>query len=132
VRDFIRFCQTVLEAIHTHHDHEEEFFFPMVAEYTGEKDIMEANIIQHRAFEAGLKKFEEYIYHASPETYDGKEVKKAVDGFGKVLEVHLRDEIQTLLGLEKYGGEKLGEPWESFNKKILEDVIKDKVNPSPF
>ena len=32
VTDFIRFCQVVLEAIHTHHDHEEQLFFPLVAE----------------------------------------------------------------------------------------------------
>jgi len=127
VKDFIRFCQVVLEAIHTHHDHEEQFFFPLVAEYTGEKDVMQANVIQHRAFEEGLKRFEEYIIGATPETYDGKKVKKAVDGFGQILAVHLGDEIQTLIGLEKYGGDKLAGPWEKFNKKILEDVIKDKV-----
>jgi len=88
---------------------------------------MEANVIQHRAFEKGLKKFEEYITSATPETYDGKKVKKAVNGFGQILAVHLSDEIQTLIGLEKYGGDKLADPWEKFNKKILEDVIKDKV-----
>jgi hypothetical protein len=88
---------------------------------------MEAKVRQHRAFEKGLKKFEEHVTSATPETYDGKKVKKAVGGFGQILAVHLSDEIQTLIGLQKYGGDKLADPWEKFNKKILEDVIKDKV-----
>jgi hemerythrin-like domain-containing protein len=126
VTDFILFCQTSLEEIHTHHATEEDFFFPQVAEYTGEKNIMEANITQHHAFEKGLKDFEEYIYNATPETYDGKKVKEMLDRFVEILVVHLSDEIQTLLALDKYGGEKLGPIWAQFNKKILAQV-KDMV-----
>lgn len=122
VTDFILFCQTSLEEIHTHHATEEDFFFPQVAEYTGEKNIMEANITQHHAFEKGLKDFEEYIYNATPETYDGKKVKEMLDRFVEILVVHLSDEIQTLLALDKYGGEKLGPIWAQFNKKILAQV----------
>jgi hemerythrin-like domain-containing protein len=126
VTDFIVFCQTTLEEIHVHHSLEETFFFPLVAEYTGEKDIMEANVSQHHAFEEGLKKFEDYIYNATPETYNGNEVKRMVDSFGEILAVHLRDEIPTLLGLEKYGGDKLIVAWEKLNKKVLAS-IEDKV-----
>jgi hypothetical protein len=126
--DFIRYCQTSLEEIHAHHTLEEEFFFVQVAEYTGEKDIMDVNISQHRAFETGLKNFEEYIYKTTPETYDGKEIKKAVDNFVPILVVHLTDEIHTLFGLEKYDKKKLKDAWDFFNKAIL-DNIKDKVYP---
>jgi hypothetical protein len=74
----------------------------------------------------GLKEFEEYIYKATPETYDGKEVKEMLDQFVEILVVHLSAEIQTLLALDKYGGEKLGPIWAQFNKKILAQV-KDMV-----
>lgn len=129
VTDFILFCQTSLEEIHTHHQTEEEFFFPQVAEYTGEKNIMEANITQHHAFEKGLKEFEAYIYNAKPENYNGKEVKTMLDRFGEILVVHLSDEIQTLLALERYGGKKLGPIWAKFNERILAQV-KDRVRCS--
>jgi hemerythrin-like domain-containing protein len=124
--DFIIFCQAAIEVIHTHHQMEETNFFPQVAEYTGEKNIMEVNIEQHRAFDAGLQIFEDHIYKLTPERYDGVELKKLLDGFANVLVVHLSDEIQTLLALQKYGGEKLGVVFENFNKKVMASV-KDKV-----
>ena len=130
--DFIIFCQAAIEVIHTHHQMEEANFFPQIAEYTGEPDIMQKNIEQHRAFDAGLTIFEEHIYKLTPEKYDGVELKKLLEGFAKVLVVHLNDEIQTLLALQKYGGEKLGPIFENFNKNVM-NAVKDKVCslPSP-
>jgi hemerythrin-like domain-containing protein len=125
--DFIIFCQAAIEVIHTHHQMEEENFFPQVAEYTGENNIMEGNIEQHRAFDRGLQVFEQYIYKLKPEDYDGKELKRLLEGFSGVLVEHLSDEIQTLLALEKYGGEKLGVVFKNFNDKVMGSV-KDKVS----
>jgi len=56
----------------------------------------------------------------------GGELKRLLEGFAKVLVVHLSDEIQTLLALQKYGGDKLGAVFENFNKKVIASV-KDKV-----
>ena len=105
---------------------EEANFFPQIAEYTGEPDIMEKNIEQHRAFDAGLTVFEGHIYKLTPEKYDGVELKRLLGGFAEVLVVHLNDEIQTLLALQKYGGEKLGPIFENFNKNVM-NAVKDKV-----
>lgn len=105
---------------------EEANFFPQIAEYTGEPDIMQRNIEQHRAFDAGLTTFDEYIYKLKPEKYDGAELKRLLEGFAKVLVVHLSEEIETLLGLQKYGGEKLGPIFKNFNDNVLKEV-KDKV-----
>lgn len=124
--DFIIFCQAAIEVIHTHHQMEEANLFPQIAEYTGEPDIMQQNIEQHRAFDAGLTIFEEYIYALTPAKYDGSELKSLLEGFAKVLVVHLNDEIQTLLALQKFGGEKLGPIFENFNKRVM-DEVKDKV-----
>jgi hypothetical protein len=126
IADFLVFCQTCYEAIHHHHHCEEEFFFPWIEDYTGEKGIMETNMEQHKAFEAGLEKFKEYAYNVTPETYDGEKLKGIIDGFGPALTAHLSDEIQTLLGLDKYGGEKLEKAWHELDKKAI-DGIEDKV-----
>jgi len=123
--DFIIFCQAAIEVIHTHHQMEEANFFPQIAEYTGEPDIMEKNIEQHRAFDTGLTVFEGYIYKLTPEKYDAVELKRLLDGFAKVLVVHLSDEIQTLLALQKYGGEKLAPIFENFNNGVMK-AVKDK------
>jgi hypothetical protein len=124
--DFIIFCQAAIEVIHKHHQMEETYLFPQIAEYTGEPDIMEKNIEQHRAFDVGLTVFEEHIYKLTPEKYDGVELKRLLEVFAKVLVVHLNEEIQTLLALQKYGGEKLLPIFENFNKQIINGV-KDKV-----
>ena len=87
---------------------------------------MESNYAQHRAFETGLVKFEELVYKVTPESYDGAQIKKMVDAFVPILTQHLTDEIQTLLGLEKYDHKELIKAWNFFNGKILEN-IKDKV-----
>lgn len=135
VADFLIFCQASIEEMRTHHEMEEKSFFPWIAEYTGEKDIMTANLEQHHAFEGALKKLEEYLYAATPKVYDGKRVKKLLEDFAVELVPHLNDEIPTLLALEKYGGKQLGVVYERFNKQILSSV-KNKVrallpNPPP-
>jgi len=122
ITDFIVFCQMVYETIHHHHHLEETIFFPMVANYTGVQGIMDGNLEQHHAFEDGLNKFKDYIYGTTFEQYDGKVLKEIIDTFGPALETHLADEIQTLLGLEKYGGERLLNVWHDFDKEILKQM----------
>lgn len=130
VADFLIFCQASIEEMRTHHEMEEKNFFPGIIEYTGDEHIMDANIEQHHGFEPGLKIFEEYLYAATPETYDGKRVKKLLEDFAVALVPHLSDEIPTLLGLEKYGGKPLGVVYERFNKQIMGSV-KDKHRVLP-
>ena len=87
---------------------------------------MEVNLQQHKAFDAGAEKFKEYVFGTSPESYDAKELKRVIDEFGPALTVHLAAEIQTLLGLDKYGADKLAETWKKMDKIAL-DTIKEKV-----
>jgi hypothetical protein len=120
--------ETCYEAIHHHHSVEEEYFFPWIEEYSGEKGIMEVNIEQHKAFEAGVEKFKEYVFSVTPETYNVEQLKGIIDEFGPALAVHLSDEIQTLLSLDKYGGDKLAKTWGKLDKKAIES-IEDNVGP---
>lgn len=87
---------------------------------------MEINVEQHRAFDAGAERFKEYTYNVTPETYDGKKLKSIVDDFGPALTTHLSAEIQSLLALDRFGGEKLEKVWNDLDKKVIEN-IKDKV-----
>jgi len=96
--------------VRVHHKNEETDFFPAVEELAGEKGIMEGNVAQHHAFEGGLEKLKAYVdaVVAGKEKYNGERVVALVDEFGEVLMQHLEDEIETLLGLRKYGAEKMG------------------------
>lgn len=67
ISDFLVYCQTWFEMLSHHHDTEEELFFPAIAKYTGEEDIMESNIAGHAAFHDGLGRFGKYTYGATPE-----------------------------------------------------------------
>ena len=92
---------------------------------------MEVNVHQHEAFEQGLDKFTEYVGAATPEEFDGKKLIEIIDSFGEVLMGHLNDEINTLLGLEEYGGEKLRAAWDLLEKKIQGELqFKDMVWPT--
>lgn len=124
IADFGTFIDAWTLSVHSHHDSEESFYFPSIEEYTGVKGIMDANIEQHRAFGSGLTSFEEYIKNVKEgkEKYDGAKVQSLIDSFGKIFTQHLTDEIETLLGLEKYE-DKID--WKVFNKKIQEHAVGD-------
>jgi hemerythrin-like domain-containing protein len=119
ISDFLVFCQAWHESVHLHHHGEEEFFFPAIEAYSGEKGIMEINVKQHHEFHDGLKKFGEYVYGTTAETYDVQTFKEILDSFTPALMQHFTDEIHTLLSLEKYGGEKLKKTWDDLEKRLL-------------
>ena len=104
----------------------EEYFFPLIEEYTGEKNIMETNINQHAAFQAGVERFRVYVFQTTPETYNGKTLKEIVDSFGPVLTKHLKEEIDSLLALDEFGGEQLEKSYRELDAKNLASIT-DKV-----
>jgi len=120
--DFLFYCQVFAEGIHGHHQAEEEHFFPQIEEYTGQKGLMAANVAQHDAFEPGLLKFEEYVKETKPEDFDGKKLLAIIDDFGAILTQHLADEIDTLLALDKYGGDKLKKAWDFLDAQVLKHM----------
>jgi len=118
IADFLVYCQCFHEMVHSHHHHEETSFFPAIEAYSGAKGIMDTNLAQHQAFEEGLKKFGEYVYGCKVAEWDRATFKGLLDGFTKDLVTHLREEIPTLLALDKYGGEKLKKAWTDMEKEI--------------
>lgn len=131
IADFLTFCQCIHEALHTHHSHEEEMFFPAIELYSGVKGIMDTNLAQHHAFEAGLKRFGEYVHRVKPEDWDKGTFKEILDSFSPALTKHLREEIPTLLALDKYGGENLKKAWDDMEKIIVNGGI-DMVRIAPM
>ena len=125
--DFIIYAQVWHESIHHHHSMEEAYFFPWIETYSGEKGIMDKNVEQHEAFHAGLAEFGEYVNKVTVEEFDGMKLRGIVDRFGEKLVLHLREEIVTLMGLERFGGEKLRKSWADLEVKVQEE-ISDKVS----
>jgi len=120
--DFLVFSQTWWQGIHHHHSAEERYFFPWIEEYTGEKGIMEKNVEQHEAFGKGLEEFKAYVFATDASIYDGKKLRAIIDGFGNILAQHLREEISTLLELEKYGGKNLAKAWANLEEKVKLEI----------
>lgn len=102
-----------------HHMTEEECFFPLIADLTGEKDIMEGNVDQHHMFEPGLERLGRYATETSVENYSWVELRNIIDDFGDILQQHLSEEIDTLLGLEKYDSKALLKAWDDTHKYVL-------------
>lgn len=122
ISDFLTFCKAFHVALHHHHWGEEEFFFPEVEEYTKHTGLMEVNVTQHAAFEEGLKKFNDYVTTVSVAEYDGGKLKGLLEGFAGTLVQHLKEEIQTLLGLEKYGGKEIAVAWKHLEDKVMRQM----------
>jgi hypothetical protein len=93
---------------------------------------MDTNLEQHHAFEEGLKRFGEYVYSVKAEEWDRGRFKGLLDSFLPALTTHLREEIQTLLDLDKYGGEKLRKAFDDMEKKILKGPLDAVCFTVPF
>ena len=81
-----------------HHSIEEQHIFPVLAkkmpEFRKELDLLS----QHRQIHAGVEKLEKYLEQcrSGEEDMRREEVKRLMEGFGKVLWTHLDQEVQTL------------------------------------
>jgi hemerythrin-like domain-containing protein len=127
IQDFLTYCRFWTLWIHEHHEGEETMFFPAVEKITGEKGFMEKNVAQHKAFEGGFKRFEEWFTKAEQDigSYDGMQARKILDEAGPVLTQHLTDEISTLLALKEYDGEQLKKAMDEFSQEMAKG---DKVS----
>lgn len=115
--DFLRYNQVLYEQIKGHHDHEEYIFFPALQEFTGQKDIMDQNIQEHRELEEGLRKLQDYAFNTDVHAYDGEKLMSILDILGPPLEKHLHGEMSTLLDLAKYESETLEKIWGGTSSK---------------
>lgn len=124
IQDLLQFAIFWQSWIEEHHLGEEKFFFPDVARITGQKDIMDSNIEQHHAFLPGMQAFIAYVKECkkanSTKGFDKVEFIQLIDSFGPLLAKHLADEIETLLGLEKYDIKAIKNAYIRFDLKLRE------------
>ncbi|RKL31416.1 hypothetical protein BFJ72_g11050 [Fusarium proliferatum] len=102
--DFASFAWAWSQEIQEHHDIEEEKIFPEINRITGVPGLMDANIEEHHLFHEGLDRFTTYIekVRKGNQDLDGSKVREIIDSFMPSLTTHLHNEIDTLVGLEKY------------------------------
>ncbi|KFY88129.1 hypothetical protein V498_06901 [Pseudogymnoascus sp. VKM F-4517 (FW-2822)] len=104
-KDFIGYSQCWYQMITNHHRGEEDRLFPQIEERT-EKGLMEVNVEQHHAFEAGVEAYNTYLQSllaTSTASFSGPELVSIIDSFAPALTTHLADEIPFLLSLRRYG-----------------------------
>ncbi|KAI1380444.1 hypothetical protein F4677DRAFT_406866 [Hypoxylon crocopeplum] len=105
-RPFLQFIEIMYQGVEHHHRTENDIFFPILEEMTGDKGIMHVNIEHHGAFQPDLQAFTAYVRRclAGAAQYDGKEIVRLIDTcFGPALWQHLADEILTFVALKEYG-----------------------------
>jgi hypothetical protein len=102
---FLQYCRTWYVVVHAHHSHEEEKLFPKIEGICGEEGILSVNIEQHHAFEGGMQTYVAYVDECiqDPSKFEPAKLTGIIDKFGKELSAHLNDEVESLLGLRKFG-----------------------------
>ncbi|KAI5854466.1 hypothetical protein BZA05DRAFT_394321 [Tricharina praecox] len=100
--DFLTFCQCWSEMLHNHHECEEMAYFPVIEKAVGVEGLAESNLDEHEAFMPGLRKFDDYVYNATPYNFSGQKLYQILDSFAAALQMHLTDEIVWILSLSKY------------------------------
>ena len=85
---------------------------------------MATNIRQHESFDKGLEDLKRYADEVAtePATYEGARVRGIIDSFAPDLVGHLRDEIGTLLALERFGAGELLEAYKELEKHAVDSV----------
>ena len=121
---FLFYNQCIFKTLHGHHAHEEEGLFQELENLVGIPGLMNHNVEQHKAFEAGVERFRGYVYNTTMKYYDGNQLKLLISGFGSVVTQHLHDEIPSLLDLKTMDSTELLKIW-----KRGERAARGRVNP---
>ncbi|OBT86100.1 hypothetical protein VE02_05403 [Pseudogymnoascus sp. 03VT05] len=103
-KDFIGYSLCWYQMITNHHRGEEDRLFPQIEEMT-EKGLMEVNVEQHHAFEAGIESYNIYLQSLLPTgtSFSAPKLLAIIDSFPPALTTHLAAEIPSLLSLRRYG-----------------------------
>ncbi|KAI1370085.1 hemerythrin HHE cation binding domain-containing protein [Hypoxylon crocopeplum] len=102
---FLQFTELWYKGVEHHHRTEDDIFFPILEDMTGEKGIMGVNTEQHDAFLPDLQVMVGYVRRclAGSAQYDGAELVRLIDAFAPALREHLADEIPTFVALNEWG-----------------------------
>lgn len=129
--DFLFYNQCVYDFLHHHHMNEEESFFPLLRDVTGDATFCDAATKEHDLFDVGVGKWKEYVYNVKPEEYDGSKLKEIIEGFGTHLHQHLTAEIAWLLSMSKYDSDACKKAFLTTGKKAEAELTFQKyVSPA--
>ncbi|KAM5365873.1 hypothetical protein ACJZ2D_010787 [Fusarium nematophilum] len=98
IRQFISIGLEFCEHLENHHNIEESWFFPLLAERMPEFRRERELVAQHREIHAGLEPLQWYLRSclAGEVDFSLVKVKEILDSFGGVLWQHLDEEVQDL------------------------------------
>lgn len=101
IPNFIGYSLTWHKFVVSHHDDEEVTLFPKVEQVLQDTAIWEGTHKEHEAFLGGLAEFAKYLRaaQAKPDSFDGAELARIMDGFRDSFADHFHSEIQTIAAL---------------------------------
>ncbi|CAG8960443.1 hypothetical protein HYFRA_00008162 [Hymenoscyphus fraxineus] len=97
--DFLAYCSVVFEFMHHHHIMEEKHYFPDLEKIIGIKGLMDRNIEQHLQLETHVAKLMKYAETTHRDHYDGQHLLAMITMMARLYEVHMHEEIGTILEL---------------------------------
>jgi hypothetical protein len=104
----------------------------MWCEATGDPHIMDASAAEHAAFHNGLDKLKQYVTSTEPAAYCSADLVAILNSFSSELVRHLAAEVDTILGMQKYDGERLLKTFQDGVKAAMGKATKDEAFPFIF
>ncbi|KAG7113023.1 hypothetical protein HYQ44_009127 [Verticillium longisporum] len=123
---FIQYSLIWYKLVHLHQSCEEPDFFPLIETISGETGIMSGNVEQHHAFQEELVTFYLYLKECAndPTQFSGNRILSSIDSFGRVLVQHLTEEIPTIVGLQRFGVQKMGQLETRFSEDGKKNMVR--------
>ncbi|KAF1808215.1 hypothetical protein P152DRAFT_253719 [Eremomyces bilateralis CBS 781.70] len=134
---FVGYAEAWVIGLASHHNGEEEHFFPELRKRTGDDQLMTENEEQHHRFHGGMERYRAYLAEVKRSRgcrdFDGRKLIGIMDSFKDALMEHLADEIPTIQALEKYAGKlDLNQLMEETAEHSMGSMPKLSVIPAVF
>jgi hemerythrin-like domain-containing protein len=115
VQDLATFAHCLILTLDHHHENEETILFPALEREIGMMGYLDVASEQHKTFHDGLHTLWDMVKTSqeNPDQWRWDEWKKVLDSFMPALEVHLTEEVDLMLSLEKYEEAGLKTAWEA-------------------
>ena len=114
VRDLLTFTDCLLLSLHHHHESEENVLFPALERESAAPGYLSAATEGHATFHDGFNALWAYVKETldEPERWTWVETQKLFDVFMPALMIHLTEEIDLLLTMEKFEEAGLRKAWD--------------------
>ena len=114
VQDLLFFTDSLIRLLEHHHAGEENVLFPALEREIGIEGYLQVAVDQHEVFHKGLHELWDLVKRGRerPEEWRWEGMKGVIDGFMPALELHLKEEVDLILSLEKFPEEGLRKAWD--------------------